>query len=224
MKKPIVIIVVLVVIGGLVWYFGGKSSTSSDSTNGGATPSTSSAPVSETTKVSDKLTEYKNEELGFSVKYPTAWELSAADAAITFYMPMTKATSNTVKKLESKIAVTTGKCAFPPVTTVKDRSTLKNGDLSFNMISMSNSVQGSNYFDRMYSIQKDAVCYILSFSSISASPASAGIKGSEATQVTNNNKAIVDAADAAFTTMVKSFGYVVGAVGQDEASVVPTKK
>jgi hypothetical protein len=42
--------------------------------------------------------------------------------------------------------------------------------------------------------------------------------------MTNNNKAIVDAADASFTTMVKSFGYVVSAAGKSETEVVPTKK
>lgn len=225
MKKPIIIVIVLIIIGLLVWYFGGnKSSSTYTEGNATSTANSSSAPVSETTKVSDKLSEYKNEELGFSVKYPSVWELSPADATITFYMPLTKSTSNTVKKLEAKVAVTSGKCTFPPVTTIKDRSTLVNGSLTFSMISMSNSVQGSNYFDRMYSIQKDAVCYIFSFSSITGSPATAGLKGSEATQAINNNKAIVDAADAAFTTMVKSFAYVVGPVGKDEASVVPTKR
>lgn len=222
MKKPIVIIVVLIIIGAIVWTMGGNKNNQTVDEN---TPPTVSVPVSETTKVSDKLSEYKNEELGFSVKYPSVWEAGSSDAVISFVIPTEKASSNTIRKLEAKIAATGGKCTFPPVTTIKDRTTLKNGDLNFNMISMSNSVQGTNYFDRMYSLQRDAnICYILSLSSITTSPASKGLKGSEATQVTNNNKAIVDAADAAFTAMVKSFEYVVGATGKDEATVVPIKK
>ena len=89
---------------------------------------------------------------------------------------------------------------------------------------MSNSVQGTNYFDRMYSQQRDSTCYTLAFSSVTASPASEGFKGSEATQVANNNKAIVEAADQAFIEMVKSFTYAVGEVGKDETLVVPIKK
>jgi hypothetical protein len=222
MKKPIIIIIVLIILGTVVWTLGDKKVPESTSTDG--LPTTSSAPVTETTKLSDKLSEYKNEELGFSVKYPSTWDAGSADTGIIFVIPTAKAGSNTVRKLEAKISVISGKCSFPPVTTVKDRTTLKNGDLTFNTISMSNSVQGNNYFDRMYSLQKDSICYILSYSSITSSPASKGFKGSEATQVTNNNKAILDSADQAFVTMVKSFAYVVGAVGKDEAQVVPTKK
>ncbi len=225
MKKPIVIIIVLIIIGGLVWSFGGKGTPtpSTDTTTADNLPPSISTPVSETTKVSDKLSEYKNEELGFSVKYPSVWEAGASNDVVAFVVPTAK-TGNTVKKLESKIMITSGKCSFPPVTTVKERTTLKSGDLSFNMISMSNSVQGNNYFDRMYSLQKDATCYILSFSSITASPANSGLKGSEATQVTNNNKAIVEATDQAFISMVKSFAYNVSAAGKDETQVVPTKQ
>ncbi len=131
--------------------------------------------------------------------------------------------TNTIGKLEAGILVSSGKCAFPPVTTIKERSTLKNGDLTFNMISMSNSVQGRNYFDRMYSLQKDSICYTFSFSSIALNPANKGYKGSEATQMSNNNKALVDSADAAFINMVKSFQFVVGPVGQDETKVNPAK-
>jgi hypothetical protein len=223
MKKALIIIIVLVVLGGVVWRLNQNASTSAT-----ATPSpeatTSSAPVSETVKVNNTLSEFKNEELGFSVKYPSVWEKTAGDTGVTFTIPTGKEDTNTIGKLESKIAVTSGKCAFPPVTTIKERSTLKSGDLTFNMISMSNSVQGRNYFDRMYSLQRDNICYILSFSSITLNPTSKGYKGSEATQMSNNNKALVDGADAAFQSMVKSFAYVVGEVGKDETQVVPTKK
>ncbi len=224
MKKPLIIIIVIVILGIVVWYLGGnKPSTPTPS----PTPSESatvSAPVSETVKVNDKLSEFKNEELGFSVKYPSAWEKTAGDTGVTFTIPTGKADTNTIGKLEAKIQVASGKCAFPPVTTVKERTTMKSGDLNFNMISITNSVQGRTYFDRIYSLQKDNICYYFNFSSIALNPTSKGYKGSEATQMTNNNKALVDGADAAFTTMVKSFVYVVGPAGQDETTVNPTKR
>ena len=222
MKKSITIIVILVIIGLVVWAFGGNKTPKTPEDN--TPPTTSSAPVSETTKVSDKLSEYKNEELGFSVKYPSTWEAGVSDTVISFVVPTGKPDTNTIRKLESKIAVTSGKCSFPPVTTVKERSTLKRDALSFNMILISNSVQGNNYLDRMYSLQKENICYNLTLSSITTNPSNKGIKGSEATQLTNNNKAIIEATDQAFINMVKSFAYVVGAQGQDETQVVPTKK
>ena len=189
------------------------------------TGNTVSAPATETTKVTSKISEYKNEELGFSVKYPTTWEAGTSDYGISFANPYGKGDTNTVKRLEAKVSFASGKCAFPPVTTIKDRGTLKSGDLSFNMISMSNTVQGINYFDRMYSLQKDTnTCYIFSFSSIYVNPANKGFKGSEATQMLNNSKTVIDEADKAFTEMVKSFAYIIGAVGKDETDVVPIKK
>ncbi len=225
MKKAISIIVVLVILGVVVWQFGGKKpSTTPVTTTPGTTDTTVSATLTETVKVNDKLSEFKNEELGFSVQYPSVWQKAAADTGVLFTIPTGKADASTISKLEAKIAISSGKCAFPPVTTVKDRTTLKSNGLSFNMISMSNSIQGRNYFDRMYSLQKDSICYILSFSSITLNPTTKGYKGSEATQMSNNNKALVDGADAAFIAMVKSFAYVTGPVGQDETQVVPTKK
>lgn len=225
MKKSIILVVVIVIIGLIIW------GVTRDKGESVVTPGTETAsstpiiPVSETTKVSDKLSEYKNEELGFSVKYPSVWELTPGETGINLVVPTGKPETNTIGKLESKVMVVSGKCAFPPVTTIKERTTLKSGDLNFNMISMSNSVQGRSYFDRMYSLQRgDSICYIFSFSSITLSPASKGFKGSEATQMTNNNKALVDAADASFTSMVKSFAYVVGAAGKSETEVVPVKK
>lgn len=224
MKKSLILLVAIVIVGLVAWGIssGDKSGTPTQEELTATTTSTS-VPVSEKTKVSDKLSEFKNEELGFSVKYPSAWEIVPSETGVTFIIPPGNTNTSTIGKLESKIMVVSGKCAFPPVTTIKERSTLKSGDLSFNMISMSNSVQGRSYFDRMYSLQRDNICYVSSFSSITLSPSSEGFKGSEATQMTNNNKAIVDAADQAFTTMIKSFGYVVGAVGKDETQVVPTR-
>lgn len=223
MKKSLTIIVLLVVVGLGFWFFGNKKSANAPEGGINSQP-TVSAPVSDTTKVSDKLSEYKNEELGFTVKYPAVWQVETAPTGVNFITPIDNTTKNTVNKLESKITVSPGKCAFPPVTTVKERKTVKTDTLTFNMISMSNVVQGRNYFDRMYSLQNGSVCYLFAFSSITLSPASKGYKGSEATQMTNNNKALVDGADQAFTAMVKSFTYYTGPAGQDETTVVPTKK
>jgi hypothetical protein len=219
MKKPLIILIVLVVLGAVVWSLGQRPA---DTKNPAEDIETISAPVSETTQISDKLSQYKNDELGFAVKYPSGWEREATDNGVVFTIPA--GTKTTVGKLESRIAVSSGKCAFPPVTTIKDRTPMKVGELMFNMITMSNSVQGRSYFDRMYSLQKDSVCYIFSFSSVTSSPASKGYKGSEATQLTNNNKAVIEAADQAFIAMVKSFEFVTGPAGVDETQVVPLKK
>jgi hypothetical protein len=89
---------------------------------------------------------------------------------------------------------------------------------------MSNTVQGRNYFNRMYSLEKAGICYIFAFSSIAQSPTVKNLTGSNLTQAQNNNKAIVNTADLAFTDMVKTFAFVTGPAGKDETTVVPTKK
>jgi hypothetical protein len=93
---------------------------------------------------------------------------------------------------------------------------MKVGDKTFDMISMSNTVKGINYFNRMYSLQKGDVCYMFSFASITQATSSKNLTGSNATQAQNNNKAITATADAAFTDMVKSFQFVTGPQGVDE--------
>ena len=128
MKKSITIIVLLVVVGGLAWILGGDKKKT-DLPPGDTSP-TVSAPVVENTKVSDKLSEYKNEELGYSVKYPSTWTLSDKEGAVSFAIPVGKSDTSTVNKLEAKITFAPGKCSFPPVTTIKDRTTLKSGELT----------------------------------------------------------------------------------------------
>ncbi len=222
MKKGIIaIIVIVLVIIGIVWI--GRSPSTTTNTNGtditnstsSSTPSTS-APVSETAKVSSQTSEYQNAELGFSVKYPTVWERGESNTGVSFVIPIDKNQVSTVAKLQADINISSGKCAFPPVTTIKDRGTLKAGTQTLNTISMSNTVQGRGYFNRMYSLQKDNVCYMFVFSSITLDPASKGLTGSNITQAQNNNKAIVNSSDTAFTDMVKSFAFVVGPQGIDE--------
>ena len=138
-------------------------------------------------------------------------------------MPIDQTQVSTVAKLEVDISTVAGKCAFPPVTTIKDRGTLVVGKSTLDMISMDNSVQGRGYFNRMYSLQSGDVCYIFAFSSITQSLTSKGLTGSNQTQATNNNKAIVNAADADFTNMVKSFAFVQGPAGVDETKAAPAK-
>jgi hypothetical protein len=223
MKKLIVAIVIIILGVVAVTYFRGvPSDTKAPSSS--KSDDTESAPVSETTKVSSQTSEYQNAELGFSVKYPTVWERAEADLGVSFIIPIDKAQVSTVAKLQADINVFSGKCSFPPVTTIKDRGTIKVGDNTLNTISMSNLVQGRTYFNRMYSLQKEGVCYMFSFSSITLDPASKGLTGSNITQAQNNNKAIVASTDAAFTDMIKSFTFVTGPQGKDETTVSPVKK
>jgi hypothetical protein len=225
MKKLIAIVIVIIIIILVITKLTGTSTptTTTDTTGTDTTPAVV-VSTSQTTKVSDKLSEYKNDELGFQVKYPTAWEKAEAPANVTFYAPTTDAKDkNTLGKLETKIDVSSGNCAFPPVTTIKERTTLKSGMLSFNMISMSNTVQGRTYFNRMYSLQKGSICYYFTFSAITLSPSSKGFSGAEAQKIGSTNTVMVDAADSQFQDLVKSFAFVVGPAGKDEATVSPKK-
>lgn len=226
MKKSslVTLVVVIIVILGIIWFGKGPSTPVTPGTDLTAS-STVTTPVSvtETTKVSAKTSKYENAELGFAVNYPTAWEVNNTNTGVTFVMPIDSTQVSTVNKLQTDINVSSSKCAFPPVTTIKDRGTIKVGDATVNMISMSNTVQGRSYFNRMYSLQKGSICYSFSFASIALSPESKGLTGSNITQAQNNNKAITATADTEFTNMVKSFAFVVGPAGQDESKVSPAR-
>ena len=223
MKKIIILVIILAVIGGIVWKFNSSNPSVSENNDQGKTEETK-VPTSQTVKVSDKISEYKNDELGFSVKYPTTWERGEAPNNVTFSMfSESDKEKNTLGNLQAKIDIGSGKCAFPPVTTVKERDVLRVGDLSFNMISIANSIQGRNYFNRMYSLQKESICYYFTFSSIILSPTSKGYVGADAQKVGARNTVLVDTADAQFKDMVKSFKFVVGPAGQDETQVSPKK-
>ncbi len=225
MKKPIIVLIVLIIIGLVIWKFSGNSAVSPQTGGQAITPSgitTPSVPTSEKAKVSDKLSSYQNDELGFSVKYPTSWIVEESPSSIVFNASIDSSGKNTVNRIESKIDAVPGKCAFPPVTTIKERTTTKVGALSFNMISMSNSVQGRNYFNRMYTLQNGAGCFVLTFSSVTLS-ASGKVSSGEVQQVNANNKALVDTADGQFKDLVKSFAYVIGPKGEDEVKMSPKK-
>lgn len=231
MKNPkiigVVVVLVLIIVG--IMWFGGDSGESKLDIQDPLAQVTSSStnsvlPVSETTKVSGGLSQYQNAELGLSVKYPTTWEKEETNSGVRFIIPIDASQVSTVAKLEADINVTASKCAFPPVTTVDERSVMKVGDMSFNMISMSNTVQGRSYFNRMYSYQKGAICYVFGFAEIALSPESKGLTGSNLTQAQNNNKAILNTADTAFTAMVKTLTFVAPPAGKDEVGASPVKK
>ncbi len=219
-KTSIFIVLILIIIG--IFWYANRSANPADNTPK-TDDTTAPAPVTETSKVSSSLSEYKNSELGFKIQYSNTWEADPTDTGVSFIMPIDTKQVSTIAKLQSEVIVTGGKCSFPPVTTIKERTSVKLGDKTFNMISMSNSVQGRNYFNRMYSIYKDSVCYTFSFASIALSPASKNLTGSNLTQAQNNNKAIIDSADKAFTDSVKSFDFVTGPEGIDETKA-PIKK
>lgn len=226
MKKStvIILIVFVAVIAVIIWI--GRAKTTVPVVDEPVYQGTTTPPVSviETTKVTTKTSKYENAELGFSVNYPNTWEVANSNTGVSFIMPIDKTQVSTVNKLQADISVTAVKCAFPPVTTIKDRATITVGSLKMNMISMSNTVQGRNYFNRMYSLQRGNTCYLFSFSSLTLSPESQKLTGSNKTQAENNNKAILSIADAAYTEMVKSFALVIGPAGQDETKVAPAVK
>jgi hypothetical protein len=229
MKKSIWFLVILAIIIVAIVTLGGGPKDVDNGTANNTTPTngdpavTSPVPVTDTTKVSSKISKFENAELGFEVNYPTSWESENIDTGVRFIMPIDKNQVSTIAKLEAKIEVYASKCKFPAVTTIKDRSTITVGGFPVNMISMSNSVQGRAYFDRMYSLEKGSICYMFSFSSIALSPESKGLTGSNLTQAQNNNKAIVNTADTDFTTLVKTFTFVQGPAGKDETKVAPIK-
>ncbi len=217
MKKSIISLVALVVVIVLILVLGKGSTNPAPTTENQANTQPAPAiPVTETTKVSSKTSQYQNSELGFSVNYPTSWEADSTDNGVTFIIPIDQGQVSTVAKLQGDITVSPGKCSFPPVPTVKDRGTLKVGENTLNTISMSNSVQGRAYFNRLYSLQQGGTCYLFVFTSIALSPESKKLTGSNLTQAQNNNKAITNTADSDFTNLVKTFSFVQGPAGVDE--------
>lgn len=218
----VVTIVAVIIIVAIIWISKSSSSPVSPTYPENASGSVPVA-VSETVKVSGNLSEYQNSELGFSVKYPSSWEKEETNSGVNFVIPVDQSQVSTVANLQATTQVLSGTCAFPPVITIKDRSKVKVGDNSFNMISMSNTVQGRVYFTRMYSLQSSNICYMFSFASITLPASSKKLSGSQETQANNNNKAIINTADSAFIDMVKSFAFVVGPQGIDETKAAPAK-
>ncbi len=218
------IVLIIIVVGIIIFGKGSSTDKAINITTPGEESSSSPVPVIETSKVSSKTTKFENVELGFAVNYPTLWQAENTDRGVRFIIPIDKTQVSTMATLQAEVTVYPSKCAFPAVVTIKDRETIKIGDLTANMISMSNTVQGRAYFNRMYSIQKESICYMFTFTSVALSPESKGLTGSNITQAQNNNKAIVSTSDTEFNNMVKSFVFVASKAGQDETKVAPVKK
>ena len=217
----ITIVVIILVVVGIVWYGRGPSTDNTNTTQNPLSEvngnSTALLPVSETTVVSGSLKKYQNAELGFAVQYPSSWEKGDADTGVQFIIPVDPTQVSTVNRLEADVNVTSGKCSFPPVTTVESRGTLALvGGLTMNMITISNTVQGRSYYNRLYTLEKGSICYSFNFTYVALSPDTKGLTGSNLTQAQNNNKAIKATADAAFTAMVKTLTFVAPPAGEDE--------
>lgn len=223
MKKSIIILVVLIIIGAIVWSINKKGDTvSPDDTSASSTAVAveNAAPNPSTTvKVNDKLSSYRNEELGFAVKYPTGWTSEAAATGVMFTVPIKPATvgENTLAKLQVNVDIVAGSCSFPQVTTIKERDSIKVKDATFNMIAMSNAVQGREYFNRMYSTPKGSICYMFNFSAVTSNPSSKNYSAADLAKVKTNNASLVATADASFKDLIKSFEYVVTPDGDNEA-------
>jgi hypothetical protein len=227
MKKTAIFVLILIAIGGFVWL--GREGNKEEEKETESTKSVS------TEKVSDKLSSYRNDELGFAVNYPTTWDIENTPGKVIFLIPRELdpkspeatsigTTSTTIGRLEATIEIISGKCAFPPITTIDEKSSItagKSGDIAFDMISMKNTVQSRTYFNRMYSTPKGSICYIFTYSSLVSAPASKGVATSDIPKIQSANTAVSDMADKAFTEMVKSFGYVTIEGGQNEADYKP---
>lgn len=222
-KSTAIIVAILAIIVIVAIVLIGKPGKNGNMSIDGNASTTVSVPVSETTKISNSFYEYQNSELGFSVKYPNDWEKEEANSGVNFVIPIDKDQVSTVATLQAYIQLSSGSCEFPPVVTIKDRSTLKVGEDTLNTISMSNTVQSRNYYNRLYSLQKGGICYMFSFASITLSPSSKDLTGSQATQAENNNKAIVNSAESDFIAMVKTFSFVQGPAGKDETKAAPVR-
>lgn len=214
-----VIVVVLIIV---VWMMGkGNSNTNPGNETLNGEETTTPLAASETVKVSGSLSKYQNAELGFAVQYPSNWEKGDSATGVQFVIPIDKDQVSTVNRLEANISVDPGKCSFPPVTTVDSRGTIKVGEVTLNTISMSNTVQGRQYFNRMYSLEKGGVCYFFTFAFVSLSTDK--LTGSNLIQAQNNNKAIKATADAAFIAMVKTLTFVAPPAGEEETKAAPKK-
>jgi len=190
--------------------------------NSMASTASSSASVSpiENSKLSSSLSQFKNEELGFSVNYPTDWQTESAPAGVTFVIP-DQFPETAIGTLDASIQVLPGNCAFPPVVTIKDKGTMNVGTLTLDTVSMQNSVDGRGYFDQMYSLQKGSVCYMFVFESVTLNPTTKGFSTSDVSKINANSQAEVNDADAAFKSVVQSFTFVQPPVGQPETSYHP---
>ena len=218
MKKSniiVIVVIIIVLIGIFAW--SKHSSTPSGLTPAaetaalsGNTAPTVSAPVTENSTVSNTLSKYENDELGFSVQYPTAWAVTENPVGPTFTIPLTSR-ATTINTLQASVYTASGKCAFPQIasSSIKENTTVNAGGFTFNTISAQASAKGLNYWNRMYTLQQgtaaNPLCYVFSFSAISKS-------------INSVNQPVITAAEDAFSAMVKTFAIVTGPAGDSETS------
>jgi hypothetical protein len=219
MKKSIIIVVVLVIIAAVAWAFTRGGMSGSSTTDEATATTTTAANPTTVAKVSSTLSSYRNDELGFMVDYPSTWTYEGSASGVTFTVPtkVPVVATNTISKLAVDVNFFPGACTFPQVTTIKEKSSIKVKDTTFNMIAISNAVQGRQYFNRMYSTPKGSVCYMFNFSSITSDPSTKTYSAADITKINATNKATIDAADTAFQTVVKSFQFVSTPDGDNEA-------
>jgi hypothetical protein len=213
----VLVAIIIIIVKSYQNYEKGPTSGSAETT---ANSSASVSPV-ENSKLSSSLSQFKNEELGFSVNYPTSWQTESAPAGVTFIIP-DQFPQTTIGTLDASIQVLSGNCAFPPVVTIKDKGTMNVGNLTLNTVSMKNSVDGRGYFDQLYSLQKGNVCYMFTFESVTINPTTKGFSTSDVPKINANSQAQIDNANAQFKSVVQSFTFVQPPVGQPETSYHPT--
>jgi hypothetical protein len=210
----IIVIIILIAIFALTKHSSAPSASITPAAAAAALAGNNAPTVStsttQTVAVSGSLSKYQNDELGFTVQYPTAWAVAESPAGPLFTIPLPSRTT-AISTLGASIYFASGKCAFPPVasSSIQQNTTVTAGGLSYKMISVKTASSGLGYFDRMYTLQQGTaqspVCYIFSFASVTSS--------------TNaNNQSIISAADGAFTAMVKSFAFVTGPAGDSETA------
>jgi hypothetical protein len=202
MKKNTLVIVgiIIVAIIIIVFAFGHKKTAPGAGLENLASelPST----IASTTKVSSTLTKYENDELGFTVTYPSAWSLVDAASGPSFIIPARAAgetSASPFASIESSIGFKGGAC------TVKGTS-LKVGALSFVSTTTTQTNKGKTNFKHVYALSQDGVCYLFTLDS------------AVDTTIATAHQPIITAADQAFTDAVKSFAPVTGPAGDSETA------
>jgi hypothetical protein len=226
----VIVVIVIIIIAVIIGKHGSSTPATGSSTGGYIAPptgpnanATTTTPIPDTVVASSSngVSLYTNNELGFSIDYPTTWKLESDPSGPSFTIPVTitgtsASTQNTIATLAASIYTTGGACTFPSLgasATVKE-STTTVGTNSFATLSVQNSTSNLNYTDAMYTLQqgsgKDQYCYVFAFGAV-ATKTSAAVDS-------DNNTAIITQASQDFTTLVKSFQFVTGPAGQSETA------
>jgi len=222
-----IVVIVIIIIAVVIGRQGSSTSVTSSTTSSNSSASNQAGdgsapiPVTEVASSSNGITQYTNNELGFSVDYPALWKVEADPSGPSFTIPLTVAgpnpsTQNTIATLAASIYTTSGACAFPTLGSSASTkvSTTTVGSNSFGTLSVQNSTSALDYTDMMYTLQQGTgrgqYCYVFAFGAIS--------KKTTNTAIQDNNNSIISEATQGFTAMVKSFAFVVGAAGQSETA------